>query len=158
MSWLEKNTETNEVAAPNAAREQILDEARAEGLPTIKKEADAGVKPFATVQLQPVKSPGIYEAEFGVKDADVIFHFWPSGYHAAERRGAAAPRFKDGFEAAVKKVMGDTFDPNRVAMDTDPDVGALFVRAKGWGEAQFHRDLCIKACEQIHAAMGGEPG
>jgi hypothetical protein len=158
MSWLEKNSETNEVAAPTAARAMVLDEAREQGLPTIKKEADAGVKPFEQVQLQPVKSPGIYEAEFGVKGADVIFHFWPSGYHVAERRGVAAPKFKQGFEATLTKVMGDVFDAKRVVVEQDIDVGALFVRAKGWGDAQFHRDLCIKACEQLHAAMGGEPG
>ena len=158
MSWLEKNYETNEVAQPTAARALVLDEAREQGLPTIKKEADAGVKPFAQVQLQPVKSPGIYEAEFGVKDSDVIFHFWPSGYHVAERRGVAGPKFKPGFENALKKVMGEVFDAKRVTIDNDIDMGALFVRAKGWGEAQFHRDLCIKACEQLHAAMGGEPG
>lgn len=158
MSWLEKNSETNEVAQPNATRTKVLDDARAEGLPTIEKESDAGVKPFNPVQLQPVKSPGIYEAEFGVKNDDVIFHFWPSGYHAAERRSAAAPQFKIGFEQALKKVMGEVFDSKRVVVDHDPDVGALFVRAKGWGDAQFHRDLCIKACEQLHAAMGGEPG
>lgn len=158
MSWLEKNTETNEVAAPTAVRAQVLDEAREQGLPTITKEAEAGVKPFAQVEFQPVKSPGIYEAEFGVKGGDVIFHFWPSGYHVAERRGVAGPRFKPNFEAELKKVMGSVFDSNRVLIDHDPDVGAIFVRAKGWGEAQFHRDLCIKACEQLHAAMGGEPG
>ena len=158
MSWLEKNSETNSVAVPNADRAQVLDKSRDEGLPVISKEVDQGQKPFATVQLQPVKSPGIYEAEFGVKNEDVIFHFWPSGYHAAERRNAAAPRFKAGFEDALKKVMGNVFDSKRVMIDHDPDVGAIFVRAKGWANAQFHRDLCIKACEELHAAMGGEPG
>ena len=63
-----------------------------------------------------------------------------------------------GFESSLLKVMGEVFDPKRVTIEHDIDVGALFVRAKGWGEAQFYRDLCIKACEQIHAAMGGEPG
>lgn len=158
MSWLEKNIETNAVSQTDAARTKVLDEARAETLPTVLKEADSGQKPFKPIELQPVKSPGIYDAEFGVKGTDVIFHFWPSGYHAAERRGAASPQFKPGFEATLKKVMGDVFDARRVVIESDPDVGALFVRAHGWGEAQFHRDLCIKACEQLHAAMGGEPG
>jgi hypothetical protein len=158
MSWLEKNVETNAVGKTDAARSKILDEAREENLPTIQKEANAGTKPFIPVQLQPVKSPGIYEAEFGVKGQDVIFHFWPSGYHAAEHRGVAPPRFAAGFEATLKKVMGEVFDEKRVTIENDLDVGALFVRATGWGEAQFHRDLCIKACEKFHAAMGGEPG
>ena len=156
MSWLEKEVETNKVSRTDEARTKVLDAERDAGLPTMLKESDNGVKPLAQVQLQPVKSPGIYEAEFGVKNADVIFHFWPSGYHAAERRGVAAPKFKQGFEAALRKVMGEVFDPARVVVEHDIDVGALFVRAKQWGEAQFHRDLCIKACEKLHAEMGGE--
>jgi len=158
MSWLEKEIETNKVGRTDAARTKVLDEERDAGLPTITKESDSGQKPFAQMQLQPVKSPGIYEAEFGVKNEDVIFHFWPSGYHVADRRGVAAPKFKPGFEAVLTKVMGDVFDPKRVVVENDIDVGALFVRAKGWGEAQFYRDLCIQACEKLHAAMGGEPG
>ena len=158
MSWLEKEVETNKVGRPDEARTKVLDAERDTGLPVMTKEADSGVKPFEQVQLQPVKSPGIYEAEFGVKNQDVIFHFWPSGYHAADRRGVAAPQFKKGFEVALKKVMGEVFDPKRVVIEHDQDVGALFVRAKQWGEAQFHRDLCIKACEKLHAEMGGEPG
>ena len=158
MSWLEKNTETNAVANTDAARTKVLDETREETRPIIEKEVDSGRKPFQAVQLQPVKSPGIYEAEFGVKGADLIFHFWPAGYHDAERRGVAGPKFMPGFEPALKKVMGDVFDSNRIKVESDVDVGALFVRAIGWAEAQFHRDLCIKACEQIHAAMGGLPG
>lgn len=158
MSWLEKNNETHSVSQADAARAKVLDETRDENLPIVQKETDAGVKPFEQVQLQPVKSPGIYEAEFGVRKGDVIFHFWPSGYHVAERRGVAAPKFKPMFEAVLTKVMGEVFDSNRVTVENDIDMGALFVRAKGWGEAQFHRDLCIKACEQLHAAMGGEPG
>ena len=158
MPWLEKNSETNEVGKTDAARSKILDETREENLPVIKKESDAGQKPFTPVQFQPVKSPGIYEAEFGVKGSDIIFHFWPSGYHAAEHRGAAAPKFQAGFETQLKLVMAGIFDTNRIKIDSDPDVGALFVRAIGWADNQFYRDLCIKACEQVHAAMGGEPG
>lgn len=158
MPWLEKNSETNSVGAADAARTKVLDETREENLPIIKKETDSGQKPFTPVQLQPVKSPGIYEGEFGVKGDDVIFHFWPSGYHAAERRGAAAPKFVAGFEVMLKKVMGDVFDAKRIKVEHDVDVGAWFVRAIGWADAQFHRDLCIKACEQLHAALGGEPG
>jgi hypothetical protein len=158
MPWIEKNSETNEVASPNDIRSKTLDHAREEGLPVITKEVEAGTKPFDPIQFQPVKSPGIYDAEFGVKGADVIFHFWPSGYHVAQRRGVVTPRFKQGFELALRRTMGDVFDTNRVFIDEDKDMGALFVKASGWGEAQFHRDLCIKACEKLHAAMGGEPG
>ena len=157
MSWLEKEIETNKISSTDADSTKVLNAERDAGLPTIVKESDSGQKPFTPVQLQPVKSPGIYEAEFGVKDSDVIFHFWPSGYHVAERRGVAAPKFLPGFEVALGKVMGDVFDPKRVVIEHDRDVGALFVRAIGWGEAQFHRNLCIQACEKLHAALGGLP-
>ena len=43
-----------------------------------------------------------------------------------------------------------------VDIEHDPDVGAWFVKAKGWGENQFSRELSIKACEQLHKALGGK--
>lgn len=158
MNWLEKEVETNKVAEADAARTKVLDEERGTSLPVIVKEADAGVRPFAQVELQPVKSPGIYEGEFGVKGSDLIFHFWPSGYHAAERRGAATPKFDPHFEAKLKEAFDGIFEGRRMVYDRDLDMGAWFVKAIGWAENQFHRDLCIKACEKLHALLGGQPG
>lgn len=157
MSWLEKNTETNQVSEADAERAQLLNEVKKGTLPTIRKEEKEGFKPFEQLAFQPVKSPGIYEAEFGVKGEDLIFHFWPYGYHVADVQGKSTPRFPKGFLPKLSKVMKDTF-MQRVEISEDLDVGAIFVKANGWGEKQFHRELAIKACEAIHKAMDGAVG
>lgn len=158
MGWLEKNTETNQVSEADASRSKLLSEVKKGSLPTIRKEAGEGYKPFEQVAFQPVKSPGIYEAEFGVKGPDLLFHFWPYGYHLADAQGKAVPRFPKDFLPKLKKVMGETFETSRVEISEDQDVGAIFVKAKGWGEKQFHRELSVRVCEAIHKAMGGVEG
>lgn len=156
MSWIEKQVDTDKHSEVTGRRAVELDQVREENLPRLRKEADKGQAPFIPVRFQPVRSPGIYEAEFAAKDEDVVFHFWPYGYRKAERAGLAAPRFKKEFEATLTKVMQETFGEARTHVEYVKTMGAFFVQANGWGEHQFMRDLCIKACEVVHSRMGGE--
>jgi len=155
MAWLEKDVETNQVSEADAERSRLLNEVKKGSLPTIKREAGEGMKPFEQIAFQPVKSPGIYEAEFGVKGPDLLFHFWPHGYHLADAQGKSTPNFTQDFMPKLKKVMHETFEHNRVELKEDRDMGAIFVRASGWGDKQFHRELAVKACEAVHREMGG---
>jgi hypothetical protein len=157
MSWLAKNA-SNMPLEMTAQKEQEYDKAKAEGLPVVEKEAEGGVKPFDSVKFQPVRSPGIFEAEFGVKGKDLIFHFWPDGYHKSDRNEHTTPAFKRDFLQHLTKVMGDVFNKERILIEEDRDMGAFFIKAHGWGESDSFRELSIKACEKFHSAMGGEPG
>jgi hypothetical protein len=158
MPWAEMQTNSGAEIAVTAEKERELNKAKEEGAPVIVKEASAGMKPFDPVEYQPVRSPDIYEGEFGVKGSDLIFHFWPANYHNAERAGKALPRFKPGFDVVLKQVFTDAFGAgvSRVEVFHDPDVGAFCVLAHGWGDNQYHRELSIKACEALHQALGGE--
>jgi hypothetical protein len=156
MSWLEQDVKTGKQAhvAPPKARE--LDQVKAESLPVIEKEADRGQRPFETIKFQPVRSPGIYEAEFAAKEEDLIFHFWPYGYRKAKRAGTAAPWFNKKFEPTLTTSMKKVFGEQRVEIAHDKDMGSFFVKAIGWGEHQFARDLSIQVCEEVHKTLGGE--
>lgn len=153
-TWVERNNETQVTAKVTEDRERDLNKARDESIPMVTR--DQSRKDLTPLEFQPVKSPGIYEGEFAVKDEDLIFHFWPYGYHKAERDGHARPRFRPGFDKWLADVMGSVFSPNRIEIKHDEDVGAWFVRASGYGTNQFHRKLCIKACELLHTALGGK--
>ena len=155
MSWLEKAGSS--VGGVTTEREAELEKAKAENLPLIQKEAE-GLRPFDPVEFQPVRSPGIYEAEFGMKEEDIIFHFWPAGYHEAQRERKPEPRFMAGFSVALTVTMGELFEDSRLEIQSDKDMGAIFVKARGWGKNQFARELAIKACEGVHSRMGGQPG
>lgn len=117
--------------------------------PLVAKEAqqDKGIEP---IEFQPVKSPGNYEAEFAKKDDDILFHFWPYGFHDAQDKEKTPPRFKNGFETFLTQVMSETYGPKRVQLEKDLDMGAIFVRAMGAGSNQFFREVAIKACELLH--------
>lgn len=159
MQWLEKNQETEEISPADMAREKVLNLEKETSLPAIRKEAEAGTLALPEpIKFQPVKSPGIYEAEFGVKGKDVIFHFWPFGYHIADASGKVPPRFPKDFLPKLTKIMNETFNVARVEIKDDRDMGALFVKALAWADSQFYRELCVKACQALHDAMGGEPG
>jgi hypothetical protein len=154
MTWTEKLSKDNSDLKVSADRAKELETTKAESV----KHLDSVAKPFEPIRLQPVRSPGLYEAEFGVKGDDIIFHFWPYGYRAAERSGALPPKFKRNFAQVLKDSMDKSFGSNRVALSEDTDVGAWFVLAKGWGINQFNRDLAIKACEAVHKGLGGTEG
>jgi hypothetical protein len=155
MSWTEQDHKSKTVIPMTKEREQHLEQEKNSVLPIIQKESEE-TKPFDPMKFQPVHSPGIYEAEFAVKDKDIIFHFWPWGYHEAERSNKTTPRFPSAFENALKLAMYESFKPDRVSAHSDIDMGSWFVRAKDWGENQFSRELAIKACEKVHKNMGGQ--
>ncbi len=155
MSWTEQETQSREKKSVTAERQQELDQAREQTLPTLKKEAESGAAPFKPLEFQPVRSPGLFEAEFAVKDEDLIFHFWPYGYRMAERSGQALPAFKRGFKDTLAKAMSEVFEEKRLMLSDDRDVGALAVCAQGYGLNQFNRDLSIKVCEKLHSMLGG---
>jgi hypothetical protein len=156
MDWVEHNVESGKTKAAPAARAKVLDKVREEALPVIAKQAEKGQIPFEGVRRQPVRSPGNYEAEFLTKGTDLIFHVWPYGHAKAKRAGTAVPRFSSKFEGILRATMESAFGKNRIAMDYDKDMGSWFVKATGWAEAQFARDLAIKTCENLHKALGGE--
>lgn len=155
MAWLEKKEDQAQPVRPEAARERELDKTKEESLPVVKRQVSKGELPINPVKLQPVKSPDIYEGEFGIKDGDVIFHFWPYGYHEAERNRLAAPHFKPEFERQLLTVMSAEFGGHRIQVLEDADVGAFCVVAKSWAENQFHYEMSVRACEKLHKALGG---
>jgi hypothetical protein len=156
MNWV--TAEGGNVGVATSDQVKEYEDEKATSLPVIEKESENGAKPFKPIEFQPVESPGIYEAEFGVKGEDVIFHFWPHGYRKAAALGKTTPHFLKDFRQHVATVMLEDFGNTRVEFQDDKDVGAFFVKANGWGKNEFHRELCIKACEKIHAALGGKPG
>jgi hypothetical protein len=155
MDWVEKDTETRKVSHADQERTRLLNMVKAEALPTVKKEEENGAPEFKPVEFQPVKSPGVYEAEFGVKNKDIVFHFWPYGHAQAFRDNKAAPKFKPEFRAKLKEVMGSVFEARRLDISDDKDVGAVSVKALGWGESQYARELSIDACTKLHLQLGG---
>jgi hypothetical protein len=156
MDWFEMQEGSNNAANADKNRALVLDSVKEQVRGKIKEEKKAGSKQFKQVRFQPVRSPGIYEAEFGAKGKDLIFHFWPHGYHSADAQSLATPRFSKEFLPRLKTIMSETFGHNRVEIKQDPDVGAIFVKANNWGESQFCRELAIKACEAVHQANGGK--
>jgi hypothetical protein len=156
MGWTAQDMQSRNTVGVTADQEKAFEQAKQEALPVVQKEADEGVRPFKPVDFQPVKSPGLYEAEFGVKGEDVIFHFWPWNYHLAEKQGQRPPNFPRSFETYLVQAMGDAFEVRRVEMHKDEDMGAYFVKAKGYASNQFNRELSIRACEKLHKLLGGE--
>ena len=156
MNWVTSEQGSVGVASTEKSRE--YEDEKSVSLPVIEKEADSGFKPFDPIEFQPVRSPGIYEGEFAAKDNDIIFHFWPDGFHVAQRSGKAVPRFKKDFEEKLSLTFKKHFGETRVDIQNDPDIGAWFIKANGWGKNEFLFELCVKACEALHAELGGEPG
>ena len=156
-TWTQRDVETHIDSTVDAPKAKVLDQEKAASLPKVLKEAGEA-RPFDQVRLQPVISPGIYEAEFGTKGGDLIFHFWPSGYHDAERADRATPRFTNDFHGKLQQAMSETFEEHRVEITLDADMGAFFVVAKFWADSQAPRELCVKACERLHKLCGGLDG
>lgn len=164
MEWTERETQTRQQLDVSEARARILNEEKRVSLPVFQKESD-GAKPFEKVDFQPIKGVGTFEAEFGVKGEDVLYHFWPWGHHEVERKNGVnedgpfaqrLPRFPSDFEKTLSHAMAAAFGQGRCDVKWDPDMNAWFVRANGYGTNQFHRDLCIQAAQILHKAMGGK--
>jgi hypothetical protein len=155
MAWRERDIETGKEEVAGLDRTRELNKTREESLPAMLKEAEVGKKPFIPIHFQPVRSPGLYEAEFAKKGEDVIFHFWPYGYHEADRNNHAAPKFPAGFQMKLTECVGSVFGSHRVTVNHDIDMGAFFVCASGWASQQFWFDLAVKACQNLHTSLGG---
>lgn len=153
-NWTAQETKSRASLPVDEAKARMLDEVRKE-LPVVLKEADGGVRPFKTVDFQPVRGPGTFEGEFGVKLEDLILHFWPHGYHDAERTGGRTPKFKPGFEEALRSSFKDSFKHFSIEMTFDPEMGAWFMKIPNATSSLHYRDLCVKALEALHLKMGG---
>lgn len=142
----------------------IVDDKRAKELDTEKEtsipaiESEPSYKTFDPIRPQPIISPKIYEAEFLVKGNDVIFHFWPHGYHEADDLNKILPRFPKMFQSILKESMSEVIANNSVslAIEEDKDMGAWFIKANNLAINPMYKDLCIKVCEMIHKKMGGQ--
>lgn len=156
MEWTEQQTKTRESMQVDTDRARLLNEVKKESLPVVQREVQSGERPFETINFQPVTGVGTFEAEFGVKGDDVIYHIWPYHYHASDRtEGRRLPMFKKDFEQVLSKVMADIFGQGRCELSYDEDIGAWFVKANGFASNQFHRDLCLNAARKLHKVLGG---
>ncbi len=155
MNWSVMRERAGAVEAASQKAADDYDGLKKELAPVMEKEAVIR-QDLEPIHFQPVRSPGIYEAEFGQKREDILFHFWPYGYHAADNDKKVLPRFPNGFPSVLLRVMTEIFKEGRVEMSYDADMGSWFVKAKGWGSSMFARELSIKACEGVHKGMGGQ--
>src|SRR5512140_1056144 len=151
MSWIEQEHQSRQRLPVTQARALERDKTKEEELPRIADEAERGMKPVEPIKFQPVHSPGLFEAEFAMREVwseggvgkDVIFHFWPWGLHTADVSGKARPAFKKGFAETLKQV----FEKHYVSVEIrdDRDMGAYFVRLRGVGGQQFWFKLAVNA-------------
>lgn len=156
MEWTERQMKTGEQMNVDEARARLLNEVKKESLPVVQRESES-TKPFEKVEFQPIKGVGTFEAEFGVRGEDVLYHFWPWGYHDADRKdGERLPAFKKDFEKILSQAMAKVFGQGRCDVSYDADIGAWFVRANGFSSNQFFRDLCVEAAKTLHKDMGGK--
>lgn len=155
MPWTEKDVATGASGSVGNERASLLDKVKNSTLPVIQKEAESN-KPFTQIHFQPVRASKTFEGEFALNKDDLVFHFWPWGYHEADKAGNATPRFRKDFELILRRVMGDVFGARRAELQFYLDLGSWYVRIPAAGLDQFHRDLSIKACENLHHALGGE--
>lgn len=155
MNWVEHESKNRKDLKVTSERAALLDKVKAEALPPIRREAANGDKSVQPVRFQPVKSPGIFEAEFGEKDGNVIFHFWPWGFHEAERNGQPRVAFVVGFGNLLKKTMHKHFG-TEIEVIEDRDMGSWFVKIPALGKKQFWFELAVKAATEMHTNLGGK--
>jgi len=151
-----------EVEGKTGVRRQVdrpeYDEAVREHSPVLGSEEKKGPKKFEPVQMQPVISYGLFEGEFAAKGTDLIFHFWPYKYREDLAAGRRTRKFEDRFEPHLKTAMTSVFGQNRVEVLEDPEMGSYFVRAFGFGDHDFWKNLAIDACKSLHSRLGGSEG
>jgi len=156
MGWVEQELKNRKKLEVSPKRAETLNEVKKQVHPIIVKEAAQGDKPFEPLKFQPVKSPGLFEAEFAKKDSDLIFHFWPWGLHEADRNGQPRPPFTPLFRSVLPAVMYKSFGARFVTIEEDRDMGSFFVKVTGFGAKQFWHDLGVKAVTELHHKLGGE--
>lgn len=152
MTWIRRDNATGVISQAEAEKAQRYEEDKNAALPTIRKESESTM-PFEPVRFQPVKSTE-YEAEFGVKGDDVLFHFWPPGYHQADAIGQRTPTFRKDFEDKLGFCLSKEVPRHQLKLDED--VGAVFVICPGLALNLSHRQLCIRVCEKLHYELGGK--
>lgn len=158
--WKEKYANSRDIADSSPDKEKLFEETKAGSYQVFDNEARSvgnGGRPIKPIVFQPVRSPGIYEGEFGEKDGDLIFHFWPDGYHR-DHQGEFLPGFGRGFESALRDSVKESFPTAQSELSFDRDMGAWFVRVYRGSDLPFNRQLCIGACESVHKRMGGTEG
>lgn len=153
--WLEKDQQTKQIRNKTSAE---LDNERATSLPVVSKEVEAGAPAFQPMKFNPVVGTNVFEGEFATKGNDIILHFWPYGYHAADAAGRPTPAFHRDFRETLKSTFEKEFGKGRVVIKDDRDMGALFVQILGWASNQFHRDVTVKALKTFFTNMGGVEG
>jgi hypothetical protein len=155
MHWVEQNPKTRITSVPNEQRTEQLNQAVGESLPAIHAEVATGVKGLEPISLKPFRCPeGKFEGEFGTKDGDLIFHFWPYGYYQAEHDGTALPAFDRIFtRKLLEEIFGQSFRPDRIEVLPEPGLGSICVLAKGYGGSQFQYELCFKAVEALYKRL-----
>jgi len=146
--WSERSSDGKVQSAQSSER----DAAKQVLAPFAEKEADQGVKPFDPINFQEVLSPENYEAEFAMKEDDIIFHIWPWKLHEADKNGRVRPRFKKDFVQHLNFAFGKVFF-SRWTFEFDEDMGSYFVKATGFGASQFARELALEAMEVLHKEM-----
>jgi hypothetical protein len=160
MSWAELDHKTRDSLPMTGEREALLNEVRKEVRPLIVHEVDQGDKGIEPVEFKEVKSPGLFEAQFGKKYNDVVMHFWPWGFHLAEKRGEPRPAFRAGMRAALELAIFDVYgrsDFVKLSEDEwDREMGAITVLLLGQGAKQFWYELAVKAMKTLHRALGGK--
>jgi hypothetical protein len=154
--WIEQEQRDRKLLTVTPAREQELENTKKEVLPIIAGEAEQGMKPFETIKFQPVKSPGLFEAQFAKKEGAIIFQFWPWGYHAAEREGRPLPPFTKQFREKLQPTLAKTFEDRFLRVEEVRQMGAYYVEAATYGKKMAWFDLARKAVTELHHALGGE--
>lgn len=157
MSWIEQEHQTKKKLVITDEKQALLDKVKTETLPTIRQEAAKGDKAVTPIRFQEVKSPGLFEAEFGLKDDTLIFHFWPYGLHAAERAGQPRPAFVPGFREQLLAASTTSYNAG-IDFAEDRDMGAFSVRVFGAGKKQFWYDLALRMVKDLHKRLGGTEG
>lgn len=118
-----------------------------------KVESESKSKNFDPILFQPVRGPGVYEGEFGAKENDIIFHFWPDKYHFLDAQGKQPPVFNKKFKPTLEAVFTEVFGNGKFEIAQDDDMGAFFVKVFHGTVNTFHKKLSIDACEKIYTAL-----
>jgi hypothetical protein len=155
MDWQKRVTGEKQDVLVDSESAAAYEQAKAEKLPVIEREA-TGVRPFEQLKFQPVTAHGFFDAEFAEKGEDIVFHFWPYGFHKAQRSGSKSPAFPKDFQEKLRKAMRKSFADNRVVVDEDKDMGSFFVKAVGYTKALSPFKLATDVCKELYVLMGGE--
>lgn len=145
----------SEVSKDGTVSEKVsesLDTLKKELSPVVEKEASSGAKAFETINFTPVLSPNNYEAEFAIKEDDLIFHIWPWKYHETEERGVQTPRFRKDFEEKLNRSFGSVFF-SKWEYEFNEEMGSYFIRAPGSGSNMFAKENAIECLENLHKEM-----